>query len=118
MLRDIIREEGHRRRDSSIQHFQPVVAVAFAHRASGHGREHKAEHHARGFTCWDQFVAMLFCQLAGAQSLREICGPRLLPGVYAAGCVKRPAEVAASIRDATGAALKAMCNRTSGAGHE
>ncbi len=30
------------------------------------------------------------------------------PGVCAAGCVKRPAEVAASIRDATGAALKAM----------
>ena len=32
------------------------------------------------------------------------------PGVYAAGCAKRPAEVAASIRDATGAALKAMQN--------
>jgi quinone-modifying oxidoreductase subunit QmoA len=30
------------------------------------------------------------------------------PGVYAAGCVKRPAEVSASIRDATGAALKAF----------
>ncbi len=30
------------------------------------------------------------------------------PGVYAAGCVKRPAEVAVSIRDATGAALKAI----------
>ncbi len=37
-------------------------------------REHKAERHARGFTCWGQFVAMLFCPLAGAQSLREICG--------------------------------------------
>ncbi len=30
------------------------------------------------------------------------------PGIYAAGCVKRPAEVSASIRDATGAALKAF----------
>lgn len=30
------------------------------------------------------------------------------PGVFAAGCVKRPAEVSASIRDATGAALKAL----------
>ena len=29
-------------------------------------------------------------------------------GVYAAGCLKRPAEVAVSIRDATGAALKAI----------
>jgi hypothetical protein len=37
-------------------------------------RKHKAERHARGFACWGQFVAMLFCQLAGAQSLREICG--------------------------------------------
>ncbi len=37
-------------------------------------RKHQAERHARGFTCWGQFVAMLFCQLAGAQSLREICG--------------------------------------------
>lgn len=37
-------------------------------------RAHKAERHARGFTCWQQFVAMLFCQLGHAQSLREICG--------------------------------------------
>jgi Domain of unknown function (DUF4372)/Transposase DDE domain len=33
----------------------------------------KAERHARGFTSWAQFVAMLFCQLAGADSLRLIC---------------------------------------------
>jgi hypothetical protein len=37
-------------------------------------RETKAERAAKGFTCWDQFVAMLFCQLGQAQSLREICG--------------------------------------------
>ncbi len=37
-------------------------------------REHKAERHARGFTSWGQFVAMLFCQLGRAHSLREICG--------------------------------------------
>lgn len=37
-------------------------------------RKHKAERHARGFTSWGQFVAMLFCQLGHAQSLREICG--------------------------------------------
>jgi Domain of unknown function (DUF4372)/Transposase DDE domain len=36
-------------------------------------RKHKAERHARGFSSWSQFVAMMFCQLAGAQSLREIC---------------------------------------------
>ena len=33
-----------------------------------------AERHARGFTCWGQFVAMLLCQLGRAHSLREICG--------------------------------------------
>lgn len=33
-----------------------------------------AERHARGFTCWGQFVAMLFCQMGRAHSLREICG--------------------------------------------
>jgi hypothetical protein len=35
--------------------------------------ESKAERHARGFQCWDQFVAMLFCQLAQTHSLREVC---------------------------------------------
>jgi hypothetical protein len=33
-----------------------------------------AERHARGFSSWDQFVAMLFAQLGRAHSLREICG--------------------------------------------
>ena len=34
----------------------------------------QAERHARGFDSWTQFVAMLFCHLGQAQSLREICG--------------------------------------------
>jgi len=34
----------------------------------------QAERGAKGFSCWDQFVAMLFCQLGQAHSLREICG--------------------------------------------
>lgn len=37
-------------------------------------KEHGAERHARGFTSWGQFMAMLFCQLGRAHSLREICG--------------------------------------------
>jgi hypothetical protein len=36
-------------------------------------KETKAERHARGFSCWDQFVSMMFCQLGRAHSLREIC---------------------------------------------
>lgn len=37
-------------------------------------KQTKAERHARGFASWDHFVAMLYCQLADAQSLREIVG--------------------------------------------
>ena len=33
-----------------------------------------AQKGAKGFTCWEQFVSMLFCQLGRANSLREICG--------------------------------------------
>ena len=36
-------------------------------------RKTHAERHARGFSCWGQMVAMLFCQLGRANSLREIC---------------------------------------------
>ena len=36
-------------------------------------KQHKAERHARGFTSWGQFIAMLFCQVGRAHSLREIC---------------------------------------------
>ena len=35
--------------------------------------KHQAERRAKGFTCWTQLVAMLFCHMAHADSLREIC---------------------------------------------
>jgi hypothetical protein len=38
-----------------------------------HVRELKSEYRSKGFSSWGQFVAMLFCQLAQARSLREIC---------------------------------------------
>ena len=37
-------------------------------------RERRAERAAKGFSSWSQFVAMLFCHLAQAKSLREITG--------------------------------------------
>lgn len=37
-------------------------------------KKHQAERSAKGFSSWGQFVAMLFCQLGRAHSLREICG--------------------------------------------
>ena len=36
--------------------------------------KHKTERYSKGFKSWDQLVAMLFCQLAQAKSLREISG--------------------------------------------
>ena len=35
---------------------------------------HGAERYSKGYSSWDHFVAMLFCQLAQAKSLRAICG--------------------------------------------
>lgn len=56
-------------------------------------KKHNAERHARGFNCWTQLVGMLFCQLAHADSLREICnglaccvGKLVHLGVKAAPC--------------------------------
>lgn len=53
---------------SQLLHHFP--RTEFAHLVTKHG----AEHRAKGFTCWTQLVAMLFCHLAHADSLREICG--------------------------------------------
>jgi hypothetical protein len=36
--------------------------------------KHRAERYSKGYNSWDHFTAMLFCQLAQAKSLREICG--------------------------------------------
>lgn len=36
--------------------------------------EFQGDRYAKSFSCWDQLVAMLFCQLGNAHSLREICG--------------------------------------------
>ena len=33
---------------------------------------HQTEYRSKGFSSWDQFVSMLFCQLGQASSLREI----------------------------------------------
>jgi hypothetical protein len=44
-------------------------------------RDNHAEKGAKGFTCWQQFVAMLFGQFSGSDSLREIaCGLKALQG--------------------------------------
>lgn len=49
-----------------LQHFPRLEFGALVNK-------HNAERGAKGFSCWTQLVSMLFCQLAHADSLREIC---------------------------------------------
>lgn len=52
--------------------FSQILALFQRSDFARHVRELKVEHRAKGFSSWDQFVAMIFCQLAQARSLREI----------------------------------------------
>ena len=52
--------------------FTQILSLFQRSRFARHVRELKADRRAKGFTSWEQFVAMLFCQLAQARSLREI----------------------------------------------
>jgi hypothetical protein len=52
--------------------FSQLLCVVNRHQFERRVRESGAERAAKGFTCWSQFVAMMFCQLAQAKSLREI----------------------------------------------
>ena len=54
--------------------FSQLLSLIPRHRFHKAVQEHRAEHGAKGLTCWDQFVAMMFCQLASANTLREIHG--------------------------------------------
>jgi Transposase DDE domain/Domain of unknown function (DUF4372) len=49
-----------------LRHFPSLEFAALV-------KKHNAERAAKGFGCRTQLVAMLFCQLAHADSLREIC---------------------------------------------
>ena len=56
-------------------------------------RKHRSERYSKGFSSWTQLVAMLFSQLAHADSLREICnglaccaGKLVHLGIQAAPC--------------------------------
>jgi hypothetical protein len=54
--------------------FSQLLQLVPRHEFQEAVKKTRAEHHARGFTCWGQFLAMLFCQLGRAHSLREISG--------------------------------------------
>ncbi|MGI6383641.1 MAG: IS4 family transposase [bacterium] len=52
--------------------FGQILQIFPRHKFSKIVLETKAEYKSKGFSSWDQFVAMLFCQMAGCKSLREI----------------------------------------------
>ena len=57
-------------RSSSL--FSQVLGLIPRHEFEQDARAVQADRHAKGFSSWSQMVAMIFCQLAQAQSLREI----------------------------------------------
>jgi hypothetical protein len=54
--------------------FSQLIALLDRKKIHGLVYRHNAERFAKNFNSWDHFVAMLFCQLAQAKSLREIYG--------------------------------------------
>ncbi len=54
--------------------FSQVLSLIDRKTFDRHVRELKAERCAKGFDSWTHFVSMVFCQMAAADSLREICG--------------------------------------------
>ena len=54
--------------------FSQIVGFFDRNHFSALVSKQQAEKNAKGFKSWDHFVAMLFCQLAQAKSLREISG--------------------------------------------
>jgi len=52
--------------------FSQMLSLVDRHAFEREVRRLGAERHAKGFSCWAQFVAMMFCQLAQAKSIREI----------------------------------------------
>lgn len=52
--------------------FSQLLSLFNRNDFSRHVKDLEAEYGSKGFSCWDQFVSMLFCHLAQAKSLREI----------------------------------------------
>jgi hypothetical protein len=59
---------------ANVSCFAQVLSLVDRYDFAKAVRQNEAEKGAKGFKCWDQFVAMMFCQLGAANSLREITG--------------------------------------------
>lgn len=58
--------------NNTVSVFSQIIALVSRDEFKMAADELKAEHGAKGFTSWEHFVSMMFCQLAQAKSLREI----------------------------------------------
>ena len=54
--------------------FSQILSIVDRDRFRAFVRETSSERCSKGFSSWDHFVSMLFCQMAQAKSLREIYG--------------------------------------------
>ncbi len=61
---------GHEIKCASL--FSQILSLIDRHEFAAAVARTGAEARTKGFSCWDQFVAMSFCQLTQAKSLREI----------------------------------------------
>ena len=61
-------------RESIMQYVQPATQVDPAHRVREPGQADQGAVPQQGVSSWSQLVAMMFCQLGRAHSLREIEG--------------------------------------------
>jgi FOG: Transposase and inactivated derivatives len=57
---------------SSLSLFAQIVQVIPKAKFARIVKSTASQRHSKGFSSWDQFIAMLFCQSAGSKSLREI----------------------------------------------
>jgi hypothetical protein len=71
------KQTQHKEDEIMVRHaslFSQLITVFSRQRFYELVFKHGSERYSKGFSSWDHFVAMLFCQLAQAKSLREICG--------------------------------------------
>ena len=66
--------EGSVVKNSSISLFRQILDLVPKHEFEKIIMKHNGNKHKQTFDCWAHFVSMIFCQLAQANSLREICG--------------------------------------------
>ena len=69
----IPRKEGDRIMVRHASLFSQLIALFNGNQFYHLVLTHNCERYANGYHPWDHFIAMLFCQLSQAKSLREIC---------------------------------------------